>query len=215
MNIVSYNAFIPSFTGSNEKLSAQFCNSLNEGLQRYEEEIQLTNMNKVNHGHIRMPEDYAYQSITRECWVTFSGSADGIIVFHHQRLSNATSGLCLRATVINDTIYEGQCSDQRVYFSRVKKIALIIGKPIQDSFILHFTGMEKWLSSGFKSSNIKRNSRLFLTQCCLCFRQLITLFSSHFHYLPTFLEKISSIGLSNYGRMYSRQEDRSWHAQAT
>ena len=117
-------------------------------------------MNKVNHGHIRMPEDYAYQSITRECWVTFSGSADGIIVFHHQRLSNATSGLCLRATVINDTIYEGQCSDQRVYFSRVKKIALVIGIPIQDSFILHFTGMEKWLTMQFRVQKFRYKTQL-------------------------------------------------------
>ena len=103
-------------TGANEKLSAQFCKSLNESLQIYEEEIKLTNMNKVNHGHIRMHENYVNQSITRDCSVTFSGSTNGVIVFHHQRLSNSTSGLCLRDTVINDTIYEGPCSDQRVFF---------------------------------------------------------------------------------------------------
>ena len=100
-------------------------------------------MNKVNRGHIRMPESHINRGITRVCNVTFSGSGNGIIIFHHQRLSNATSGLCLRDTVINDTISEGPCSDQRVYFSRVKKIALAIGTPIQDDFILHFTGMQK------------------------------------------------------------------------
>ena len=132
-----------SFTDADGKLSAQFCKSLNIGLQIYEEEIQLTNMNKVNRGHIRMPESHVNRSVTRVCNVTFSGSGNGIIIFHHQRLSNATSGLCLRDTVINDTISEGPCSDQRVYFSRVKKIALAIGTPIQDDFILHFTGMQK------------------------------------------------------------------------
>ena len=100
-------------------------------------------MNKVNHGHIRMPESHVNQSITRFCNVTFSGSANGIIVFHHQRLSNATRGLCLKDGVINDDIYEGSCSDQRVHFSKVTTITLSVRKPIQDNFILHFTGIEK------------------------------------------------------------------------
>ena len=112
-------------------------------------------MNKVNHGHIRMPENYVNQSITsRDCSVTFSGSTNGVIVFHHQRLSNSTSGLCLRDTVINDTIYEGPCSDQRVFFSRVKKIALAIGRPIKDDFILHFTGMQKMAHDSVQGSKV-------------------------------------------------------------
>ena len=136
-----------SFTGANagvvkEKLSAQFCKSISVNL-KYKEEIQLTNMNKVNHGHIRMPESHVNQSITRSCNVTFTGSANGIIIFHHQRLSNATRSLCLKDGVINDDIYEGPCSDQRVHFSKVTTIALAVAKPIQDNFILHFTGIEK------------------------------------------------------------------------
>ena len=136
-----------SFTGANaglvkEKLSAQFCKTINIKL-KYEEEIQVTNMNEVSHGHIRMPESHVNQSITRFCNVTFSGSANGIIVFHHQRLSNATRGLCLKDGVINDDIYEGSCSDQRVHFSKVTTITLSVRKPIQDNFILHFTGIEK------------------------------------------------------------------------
>ena len=135
-----------SFTGANAalaeaKLSAQFCKSINVNLI-YEEEIQLTNMNKVNHGHIRMPESHVNQSITRSCSVTFSGSANGIIIFHHQRLSNATRGQCLKDGVINEDIYEGPCSDQRVHFSSVTTITLSVRKPIQDNFILHFTGIE-------------------------------------------------------------------------
>ena len=136
------------FTGANavfvqENLSAQFCKSPKVNLQKYEEEIWLTNMNKVNHGYILMPKSYVNQSITRYCEVTFSGSANGIIIFHHQRLSNSTSALCLKDRRINDTMYEGPCSEQSVYFSKVTKVALAVRKLIQDDFILHFTGVEQ------------------------------------------------------------------------
>ena len=129
-------------------------------------------MNKVNHGHIRMPENYVNQSITRDCSVTFSGSTNGVIVFHHQRLSNSTSGLCLRDTVINDTISEGPCSDQRVFFSRVKKIALAIGRPIKDDFILHFTGMQKMAHDSVQGSKV-------------CFQQNILIGQSNYEHMSS------------------------------
>ena len=113
-------------------------------------------MNKVNHGHIRMPESFVNQSITRNCVVTFSGPANGMIIFHHQRLSNATSGPCLKDGIISDKIYEGSCSEQRVYFSKLTTIEFKAAKPIQDDFILHFSGMKKLALDTVQGSKIQQ-----------------------------------------------------------
>lgn len=130
-------------TGANtavlrEKLSAEFCKTPMSDI--YEEEITLTNLNKANHGYIRMPGSDVNQSIDSVCQVKFSsGSQNGIILFH------ASSGPCMKDGIINNTSSdERPCSEQGVFLSGVTRIALVVGKPTQAGFIIHFTGMEQW-----------------------------------------------------------------------
>ena len=126
--------------------------------------IQLANMNKVNHGHVHMPESYVGQNMTRPCVVTFYGSDNGVIIFTHQRLSNATSGQCLQDRIINDTIYQGPCSEQRVYFSKVTTIVLAVENPIQNDFILHFTGNQSLIFQLTGRVNSIITNKYILTQ---------------------------------------------------
>ena len=120
-----------------EKLSAEFCKSPNSDTDS--ENIQLGNLTKVSHGVIHMHESYGNESFTL-CTVTFKGNGNGVIIFNHQR-QNVTQGACLINRTIDDTIYSGPCSKQRVSFSSMTKITLIKAKHVQPSFVIYFKGM--------------------------------------------------------------------------
>ena len=120
-----------------EKLSAEFCKSPNSDTDS--ENIQLGNLTKVSHGVIYMHESYGNESFAM-CTVTFKGSGDGVIIFNHQR-QKAIKGACLINRTIDDTIYSGPCSEQRVSFSSMTKITLIKAEHVQPSFVIYFKGM--------------------------------------------------------------------------
>ena len=138
-----YFALVGGAATHHRKVFTEFCKSSNH--KSVNELIQLENMDRVRQGAIHMPESYGNTTKPKRCVVTLSGPRNGIIIFKHQRL-NSASGPCIRENIISNTIHEGPCLEQRVYFNRSTKITLIMGKQIQPGFVIYFTGIVKaWL----------------------------------------------------------------------
>ena len=95
----------------------------------------------MNHGMIQMPQSYGKESYT-ECIVTFKGVQSGVIILNHQR-QNGSNGPCLLDRVINNTIHEGPCPEQRIYFEAMTKITLVKSQEVQPNFVIYFKGMYK------------------------------------------------------------------------
>ena len=129
---------------SDYQYSAEFCKSTIIG--RTEETIELKGMDKVLRGVIHMPKSYGNRSEARLCMVTIRGLKDAVIVLSHKR-RNATNGPCLRQNVtaesswvIDTTVHEESCLEQRVNFRSIMEVTLKEDKPVQPGFTIHFTG---------------------------------------------------------------------------
>ena len=103
-------------------------------------------MDKVLRGVIHMPKSYGNRSEARLCMVTIRGLKDAVIVLSHKR-RNATNGPCLRQNVtaesswvIDTTVHEESCLEQRVNFRSIMEVTLKEDKPVQPGFTIHFTG---------------------------------------------------------------------------
>ena len=119
--------------------SAEFCKSPNSDTDA--ENIKLRSLTKMNHGMIQMPQSYGNESYT-ECIVTFKGVQSGVIILNHQR-QNCSNGPCLLDRVINNTIHEGPCPEQRIYFESMTMITLVKSQEVQPNFVIYFKGMFK------------------------------------------------------------------------